>query len=134
MTRRARTSGPWTRVRVHRVLLPPLFSRVASSFFVGPSCGRVPFCTVLWILFNCFIVVLSSPSRFFLHWSFPRNVLNSLGRLANKRPQISRIGNYVGHWLFVNNLYRYTHIFNYCETCFLSEFVRSVLKISYIQK
>lgn len=96
---------------------PPLFSPVASSFFVGLSRGYVSSCPVLWILFNCFIVVLSppfpfSPSCFFLQQSFPRNVLDSLGRLAKKRPRISRIGNYVGHWLFLNNLYRYIRTFS----------------------
>lgn len=127
MTRRARTSGPWGPCSS-----PP---RSSSPFIF--SCCIVLFCRTLLrprpILHHplnsfliCFIVVLSSPppSRFFFHWSFPRNVLNSLGRLANKRPQISRIGNYVGHWLFP--WITYTDVrtfFNCCETSYLGWYV-----------
>lgn len=56
---------------------PPLFSPVASSFFVGPSRGYVSSCPVPWILFNCFIVVLSPPFPLLAFLLFPPTIFSS---------------------------------------------------------
>lgn len=116
MTRRARTSGPWARSS-STVFYPPHHPFIFSCCIVF-FCQTNPLVTASHPVFGSFLIALSLFSFSFPPLSFFLSLFSSNGffpevyirfikeLLANKRPRISHIGNYVGYIIhFFNNIY-----------------------------